>query len=94
VGGVLEGSARNVVDPDLIDENVSWAVVSLMQVETYCCTRKYVLETEPPDFVARRHHFGEEDAEASIVYDSGKCDEEGLDVELPPRLEQYPSQYM
>jgi hypothetical protein len=50
------------------------------------------LETEPPDFVARRHHLGEEYTEAGVAYDSRECDEEGLNVELPSQLEQHLSQ--
>jgi hypothetical protein len=46
------------------------------------------LETEPPHFVAWRHHLGEEYTEAGIAHNPGKRDEEGLDVELPSQLEQ------
>lgn len=59
----------------------------LTHSDTYCCTRKYVLKTEPPDFVAGRHHLGEEHTEAGIAHDSGKRDQQCLDVELPSQLE-------
>jgi hypothetical protein len=50
------------------------------------------LETEPPDLVAGRHHLGEEYPEAGIAHNSGECDEEGLDIELPSQLERNFSQ--